>query len=53
MTDQQIQQTICKSVFKSGKNTTKAQYTKKWIELINHLEKSKGVRKSSDKPLPI
>ena len=31
--------TICKSVFKSGENTTSK--TKKWIELINRLEKSK------------
>ncbi len=34
--------TICKSVFKSGENTTsKEEYTKKWIELINRIEKSK------------
>lgn len=45
MTDQQIQQPICRSVFKSGGNTTKAQFTKKWIELINRLEKNKGLRK--------
>lgn len=45
MTDQQIQQHICRSVFKSGENTTKAQFTKKWIELINRLEKNKGIRK--------
>ena len=36
--------TICRSVFKSGESTTsKNEYTKKWIELINILEKSKGV----------
>lgn len=32
--------TICKSVFKNGENTTStSQFTKKWIELINTLEK--------------
>jgi len=36
--------TICKSVFKSGENTTStSQFTKKWIELINKLEKNKGI----------
>lgn len=35
---------ICVSVFKSGENTTtKQEYTKKWVELINRMEKSKGV----------
>lgn len=34
----------CKSVFKSGENTTSSsQFTKKWIELINKLEKNKGI----------
>lgn len=33
---------ICKSVFKSGENTTsKTQFTKKWIEMINIIEKTK------------
>ena len=32
------------SVFKSGENTTsKSQFTKKWIELINRLERNKNV----------
>ena len=36
-------QTICVSVFKSGESTTtKHEYTKKWIELINRMEKSKN-----------
>ena len=36
------QQAICKSVFKSGENTTsRKQFTGKWIELINKLEKNK------------
>lgn len=33
---------LCKSVFKSGKNTiSKTQFTEKWIELINKTEKYK------------
>lgn len=43
MAEQQIQQPICRSVFKSGENTTKKQFTQKWIELINRLEKTKGL----------
>ena len=36
---------ICVSVFKSGENTTsKSQFTKKWIELINRLEKNKSAK---------
>lgn len=36
--------TICKSVFKSGESTTsKNQFTQKWIELINKIEKNKGI----------
>ncbi len=39
------QTTICKSVFKSGENTTtKTQFTKIWIELVNRLEKRKIVK---------
>ncbi len=35
---------ICVSVFKSGENTTtKQEYTKIWIELINLMERSKSV----------
>lgn len=31
---------ICKSVFKDGGDTTsKTRFTKKWIELINRLER--------------
>lgn len=43
MSEQQIQNPICKSIFKSGKNITKDHFTKIWIELINKLEKSKSV----------
>lgn len=36
--------TVCSSVFKSGESTTtKTQFTQKWIELINKIEKSKAV----------
>ncbi len=41
MNEKKTDKTICKSVFKSGENTTtKIQFTKKWIELINRLEKT-------------
>ena len=34
----------CQSVFKSGESiTTKNQFTRKWIELINQLEKNKRI----------
>jgi len=40
---QPVQQT-CQSVFKSGESTTtKNQFTRKWIELINQLEKNKRI----------
>ena len=36
--------TVCKSVFKSGESTTtEREFTDKWIELINTLEKGKSV----------
>ena len=38
-------QTLCKSVFKSGESTTsKTQFTQKWIEMINRIEKNKVAR---------
>lgn len=34
---------ICVSVFKSGENmTTTQEYTRKWIELINQIERGKS-----------
>ena len=36
-----LQNASCKSVFKSGSEMTKEQYTAKWIEMINQMEKSK------------
>lgn len=45
MNETKTDKTICKSIFKSGENTTsKSQFTKKWIELINRLEKSKSAK---------
>ena len=41
MTKKDINETICKSVFKSGESTNKREFTRAWIELINRLEKSK------------
>lgn len=45
---------LVKSVFKSGGNTTsKEAFTNMWIELINKLERSKGMSfcvKNDDKP---
>ena len=37
------QQTICTSVFKYGCTISKDQFTRKWIELINRLEKDKTI----------
>ncbi len=35
---------LCSNVFKSGANTTtKKEYTNKWIELINKIERDKSV----------
>ena len=35
--------TVCKSVFKSGESTTtEREFTDKWIELINTIEKGKS-----------
>lgn len=45
---------LVKSVFKSGGNTTsKEAFTNMWIELINKLERSKGMSfcvKNDDNP---
>lgn len=44
MADTNKTQIVCRSVFKSGKSTTsKSQFTKKWIELINKMEKGKTI----------
>ena len=32
---------LCVSIFKNGDRTTKEAYTKKWIDLINRIEKRK------------
>lgn len=41
MPDQQIQRSVCRSVFKSSQNIRKKQFTEKWIKLIDRMEKSK------------
>ena len=42
MANNEKSKNICSSVF--GENTTtKIQFTQKWIELINKLEKNKGI----------
>ncbi len=44
MADTEKREILCRSVFKSGEDTTSAdQFTKKWIELINKIEKNKGI----------
>ena len=44
MANNEKSKNICSSVFKIGENTTtKIQFTQKWIELINKLEKNKGI----------
>ncbi len=44
MANNEKSKSVCRSVFKSGESTTsKTQFTKKWIELINNIEKNKGI----------
>ena len=40
-------QIVCVSIFKNGNKTTKKQFTKKWTEMINQLERRK--KKSAHK----
>lgn len=43
MAENEAPKTHCKSVFKSGENTTtEREFTKMWILLINTLEKDKS-----------
>ncbi len=54
MQDSETFTPLCKSVFKSGKNTTtESTFTQKWIELVNALEKGKVAYESSDLLPPI
>ncbi len=34
---------VCRSVFKSSEDVLKKQFTRKWIELINRIEKDRTV----------
>ncbi len=44
MANNEKSKSVCSSVFKSGESTTsKTQFTKIWIELINRLEKNKEI----------
>ncbi len=46
MDKKKTQKDYCKNVFKNSSETVdKNQFTQKWIELINRLEKSKTVGK--------
>ena len=43
MAENNESKTVCVSVFKSGESTTtKREFTDKWIELINTIEKGKS-----------
>lgn len=39
MEQPQSKPSVCRSIFKTGSNTTSAAVTRKWVELINTLEK--------------
>lgn len=41
MPDDKKKQSLCRNVFKSGNVISQEQFTKKWIELINGMEKNK------------
>ena len=44
MAENNESKTVCISVFKSGESTTtEREFTDKWIELINTIEKGKSV----------
>lgn len=43
---------ICKNIFKNGESTTsKDNFTKAWIHLINQLEKNSGCQSSPAIPM--
>lgn len=40
--EKEMPEIICRSVFKNGKSTiTKSEFTKKWTDIINKIEKEK------------
>lgn len=42
MKEKEMPETICRSVFKNRKTTiTKSEFTQKWIDIINKIEKEK------------
>lgn len=43
MKDHDKSEALCRSVFKSGESAPSVkQFTEKWIELVNRLEKNRG-----------
>ena len=44
MDKKKTQQELCKNNFKNGECLDKRQFSEKWVELINRLEKSKSVK---------
>ena len=44
MDKKETQKDYTKNVFKSGESLDKRQFSGKWVELINRLEKSKSVK---------
>ena len=44
MDKKQAQQDCTKNVYKSGDGLDKSQFSDKWVELINRLEKSRSVK---------
>ena len=54
MENNEESKSVCSSVFKSGENTTsKTQFTQKWIELINKIEKNAVLKKEASYDLVI
>jgi hypothetical protein len=36
---------VCRNFFKDGKSTTsREQFTRKWIEMVNQIERDKAIR---------
>ena len=47
MDKKETQKDYTKNVFKSGECLDKRQFSDKWVELINRLEKSRSVKKQT------
>ena len=44
MDKKKTQQDYIKNIYKNGESLDKSQFSKKWVELINRLEKSRTVK---------